>query len=482
MIITDLLEGRTFQGCVLILLLTCAGYTFVNVVYNIYFHPLAKYPGPRLAAASGWWRVYIEAYKKESIIDRLFKLHEEYGGIVRIAPDELHFSDPAMYSEIYSPRSRWDEDAMMYPHFGEEASTFTTLEYREAKRRKDLVAPHFSRKSILSLQTVVQEGIDELCEIIASRAAEGKTTDFFRAFRCVNFDNVTSFCLGWSMHILRALDFRAQALERMHQRNADFHFWKHHPLLRALAMFMVRVKLVLMRRREPKGYFRVYKIDELCEIIASRAAEGKTTDFFRAFRCVNFDNVTSFCLGWSMHILRALDFRAQALERMHQRNADFHFWKHHPLLRALAMFMVRVKLVLMRRREPKGYFRVYKKIEEQVDMYTNQPEALENAPHPLIFHLLLDPAQSLKLSKASLRDEANLVIVAGTDTTSNASALGMLFALGGDGYIGEKLKAELRAAWPRLDEKPKLEMLESLPYLKLCAKSLCASATVSPLP
>jgi hypothetical protein len=35
-----------------------AAYTFARAIYNIYFHPLAKYPGPGLAAATDLWWAY----------------------------------------------------------------------------------------------------------------------------------------------------------------------------------------------------------------------------------------------------------------------------------------------------------------------------------------------------------------------------------------------------------------------------------------
>lgn len=50
----------------------------------------------------------------------------------------------------------------MYRLFGQDASTFTTVDYRSAKKRKDLVAPHFSRKSVLSMQGLIREGVSML--------------------------------------------------------------------------------------------------------------------------------------------------------------------------------------------------------------------------------------------------------------------------------------------------------------------------------
>lgn len=99
----------------------------------------------------------------------------------------------------------------------------------------------------------------------------------------------------------------------------------------------------------------------------------------------------------------------------------------------------------------------------QVDTFTANPSALKDAPHRLIYHTLLDPASPLKLTQASLCDEAGLFLVAGTDTVSNASTIGVMYTLYSD--ILPRLREELLQVWPRLDEPPSLEVLEGLQIL-----------------
>ena len=50
-----------------------------RLFYNVFFHPLRAYPGPLVAGATTWWKTYIEVVKQESMIDVLFKLHEQFG-------------------------------------------------------------------------------------------------------------------------------------------------------------------------------------------------------------------------------------------------------------------------------------------------------------------------------------------------------------------------------------------------------------------
>jgi hypothetical protein len=47
--------------------------------YNVYHHPLAHFPGPRLAAASKFWLAYQEFVRGVSLSDIRDELHAKYG-------------------------------------------------------------------------------------------------------------------------------------------------------------------------------------------------------------------------------------------------------------------------------------------------------------------------------------------------------------------------------------------------------------------
>lgn len=47
--------------------------------YNVYLHPLAHFPGPRLAAASKYWLFYQEFVRGISLSDIRDDLHAQYG-------------------------------------------------------------------------------------------------------------------------------------------------------------------------------------------------------------------------------------------------------------------------------------------------------------------------------------------------------------------------------------------------------------------
>ncbi|TVY31591.1 Cytochrome P450 monooxygenase [Lachnellula occidentalis] len=79
------------------------GYFITHAFYNAFFHPLARFKGPRLWGMS---RIpFINAMLGGTLPFRVKSLHDEYGSIVRVAPDELSFTDPKAWKDIYSHKS-----------------------------------------------------------------------------------------------------------------------------------------------------------------------------------------------------------------------------------------------------------------------------------------------------------------------------------------------------------------------------------------
>lgn len=48
-------------------------------IYRLYFSPLAKFPGPKLAALSNWYEFYYDVLKEGDFTWHIQKLHREYG-------------------------------------------------------------------------------------------------------------------------------------------------------------------------------------------------------------------------------------------------------------------------------------------------------------------------------------------------------------------------------------------------------------------
>ena len=90
------------------------------------------------------------------------KTDELPGEILRVGPNELHFSNPQAYHDIYNKKNRWDKDATLYHNFNEDQSSFGFLTSREAKERKDVLNRMFSPKAVTQAKGLVIDKVLEL--------------------------------------------------------------------------------------------------------------------------------------------------------------------------------------------------------------------------------------------------------------------------------------------------------------------------------
>jgi len=67
------------------ILITTSGllfYSLLRVTYNIFFHPLSRFPGPRGAACTRWWLAYMELVRGVSLSTIRAELHQQYGTVL----------------------------------------------------------------------------------------------------------------------------------------------------------------------------------------------------------------------------------------------------------------------------------------------------------------------------------------------------------------------------------------------------------------
>jgi hypothetical protein len=54
-------------------------YKVITFIQRLFFHPLSKFPGPKIAAASKLYEFYWDSYKHGRLWAKLPELHRRYG-------------------------------------------------------------------------------------------------------------------------------------------------------------------------------------------------------------------------------------------------------------------------------------------------------------------------------------------------------------------------------------------------------------------
>ena len=65
-----------------------------KVVYRLFFHPLAKFPGPKLAALTVYFEFYHDGVRGGQYTFEIAKMHEKYG---------MYLKTPYYYATLYDP-------------------------------------------------------------------------------------------------------------------------------------------------------------------------------------------------------------------------------------------------------------------------------------------------------------------------------------------------------------------------------------------
>ena len=84
----DLKTSTTIAGVAYLLYLVCRS------IYRLYLSPLAKFPGPKLAALTLWYEFYYDVIKRGMYIWEIEKMHQKYGECLHRKYPSLCFHTP----------------------------------------------------------------------------------------------------------------------------------------------------------------------------------------------------------------------------------------------------------------------------------------------------------------------------------------------------------------------------------------------------
>ncbi|KAF4966924.1 hypothetical protein FSARC_5457 [Fusarium sarcochroum] len=186
-------------------------FKFLQALYNISpLHPLSKVPGPKLAAATYLPEFYHDVILVGRYTHAIRKMHEKYGPIVRINPNEMHCADMAFSDEIYAAGGR-KRDKPTHQVNGSAIGTtnaFGTVDHDLHRLRRGPVAKFFSRAMIARLEDEIHELVQTLCNKLLADNSDSqddkkrKPLDVAHAYSCFTSDAISSYCFGEAFGLL----------------------------------------------------------------------------------------------------------------------------------------------------------------------------------------------------------------------------------------------------------------------------------------
>ncbi|KAK4544900.1 hypothetical protein LTR36_003804 [Oleoguttula mirabilis] len=215
-----------------ILAAALVAYVVSTCVYRRFFHPLASVPGPFLPAVTKFYQSY---YNCRYYL-QVEKLHQQYGPIVRITPNEVHLTDPANYEKINHVGTKYAKSLNYYNATCVPNSTFGTGPNDVHRIRRGALNPMFSRQKVLDLEGIVQDKARKVCARMQTGIDNNEPVDLHHAFRAVSVDVISDFAFGECYDFLDKDDIGAKFFTMAHGIGPALWAFQQFPSLQSLAL------------------------------------------------------------------------------------------------------------------------------------------------------------------------------------------------------------------------------------------------------
>ncbi|KAH8817137.1 cytochrome P450 [Xylogone sp. PMI_703] len=140
------------------------------VVYMLYFHPLAKYPGPFLAKFTHAYGAF-HAFKQDIHLD-MWRCHQKYGDFVRYGPNRMLINTATGLKDIYGINKNVVKSQGYNAMIHRVPSVLTIRNKKEHSDRRRLIGEGLSDSAIRTYESTIRSHIDHLVEVIAPNAGE----------------------------------------------------------------------------------------------------------------------------------------------------------------------------------------------------------------------------------------------------------------------------------------------------------------------
>ena len=166
------------------------------IAYNLWWHPLAKFPGPKRAAISPFWAM--KHWNSGDNLWKMLELHKTYGSVVRIAPNHLSFCSSTSWKDVHGqkPGRKAFLKGTFYRAFPEDPLHIVSVSDPRihAEMRKDL-SHGFSAGALASQEDRIHYFVDLLLEQIGKRYTE-TPGDMSKWYNYVTFDIIGELAFG----------------------------------------------------------------------------------------------------------------------------------------------------------------------------------------------------------------------------------------------------------------------------------------------
>ncbi|KAK1753193.1 cytochrome P450 [Echria macrotheca] len=203
------LAGASLGNVVVVVLVVITTYLASHVLYNLYLHPLRRYPGPLLMRATKLGFCY--GLVRGTLPFDMLALHKRYGPVVRIAPDQLAFADAGAWKDIMGHQKAGALEFEKNPKFYRPVPAIPVDIINASREEHGLLrrtmAHGFSDRSMREQQPIIQGYVDLLVRRLRGLAEAGEAVDMTAWYNFTTFDVIGDLAFGESFGCLDNSDY-----------------------------------------------------------------------------------------------------------------------------------------------------------------------------------------------------------------------------------------------------------------------------------
>lgn len=180
-----------------------SGLLFLEVsrrIYSIYFSPLSKIPGPKLAAMTDLWLLYhLYQFQKCGTIEKCF---QQYGPILRIGPNKIAFNSTNEIKTVYGigtkfVKSKWYKTWALMGY----ENVFTMDDPREHAERRKITAKLMSKNNVITYLPDINQQIRAFLRLVLK--APEHVIDLMTLYQYLALDIVGTTTFGRSFDLMK---------------------------------------------------------------------------------------------------------------------------------------------------------------------------------------------------------------------------------------------------------------------------------------
>ncbi|KAH7354879.1 cytochrome P450 [Rhexocercosporidium sp. MPI-PUGE-AT-0058] len=193
-------------------------YILLLVIYRLYFHPLANYPGPVFGRMTDWYTVY-HAWLANRHTD-FHRLHQKYGEIVRVGPNRISVNSIEGLKAIYGSKANTQKSKTysIVNNYVGYPSIETVINKEEHIRKRRIFQRALSDRALRTMELALVDKLrlfGKLLDASIVRDGNGKTNDSWSGAKDMAewsghlaFDIMGDFFFGRSFNVLEKVDHR----------------------------------------------------------------------------------------------------------------------------------------------------------------------------------------------------------------------------------------------------------------------------------